>query len=137
MLHAASSAIQAVLSFETPTRAKHEICTDFHPRALRPARLQRFLIAAAHLPAGAKGAAPYMDESASREEEKAFRESFVGLRVALPDYQGGGHGVIKAVVGQVVQVVVGDDNVGWKRNEETVVTSHPDELEEAPAEEGK
>ena len=79
-----------------------------------------------------------MDESASREEEKAWRESFVGLRVALPDYQGGGHGVIKAVVGQVVQVVVGDDNVGWKRNEETVVTSHPDELEEAPlAEEGK
>ena len=76
-----------------------------------------------------------MDESASREEEKAFRESFVGLRVALPDYQGGGHGSIKAVVGQVVQVVVGDDNVGWKRNEETVVTSHPDELEEAPEEE--
>ena len=50
--------------------------------------------------------------------------------MALPEYQGGGHGVIKAVVGQVVQVVVGDDNVGWKRNEETVVTSHPDELEE-------
>ena len=78
-----------------------------------------------------------MDESASREEEKAFRESFVGLRVALPDYQGGGHGVIKAVVGQVVQVVVGDDNKGWKRNAETIVTSHLDELEEAPAEEGK
>ena len=77
-----------------------------------------------------------MDESASREEEKAFRESFVGLRVALPDYQGGGHGVIKAVVGQVVQVVVGDDNVGWNRNAELVVTSHLDELEEAP-EEGK
>ena len=76
-----------------------------------------------------------MDESASREEEKAFRESFVGLRVALPDYQGGGHGVIKAVVGQVVQVVVGDDNVGWKQNAETVVTSHLDELEEAPEEE--
>ena len=68
-------------------------------------------------------------------EERKWRESFVGLRVALPDYQGGGHGVIKAVVGQVVQVVVGDDNVGWKRNEETVVTSHPDELEEAPEEE--
>ena len=71
-----------------------------------------------------------MDESASREEEKAWRESFVGLRVALPDYQGGGHGVIKAVVGQVVQVSVGDDNVGWERNAETVVTSHFDELEE-------
>ena len=70
------------------------------------------------------------------EEEKAWRESFVGLRVALPDYQGGGHGVIKAVVGQVVQVVVGDDNVGWNRNAELVVTSHLDELEEAP-EEGK
>ena len=76
-------------------------------------------------------------EKDEAEKEKAWRESFVGLRVALPDYQGGGHGVIKAVVGQVVQVVVGDDNVGWKRNEETVVTSHPDELEEAPAEEGK
>ena len=70
------------------------------------------------------------------EEEKAWRESFVGLRVALPDYQGGGQGVIKAIVGQVVQVVVGDDNVGWKQNAETVVTSHLDELEEAP-EEGK
>ena len=69
------------------------------------------------------------------EEEKAWRESFVGLRVALPDYQGGGHGVIKAVVGQVVQVVVGDDNVGWNRNAELVVTSHLDELEEV--EEGK
>ena len=80
-------------------------------------------------------AAVLMDESASREEEKAFRESFVGLRVALPDYQGGGQGVIKAVVGQVVQVVVGDDNVGWKQNAETVVTSHLDELEEAPEEE--
>ena len=76
-----------------------------------------------------------MDESASREEEKAFRESFVGLRVALPDYQGGGQGVIKAVVGQVVHVVVGDDNKGWKRNAETIVTSHLDELEEV--EEGK
>ena len=77
-------------------------------------------------------------EDKDKAAEKAWRESFVGLRVALPDYQGGGHGVIKAVVGQVVQVVVGDDNVGWKRNEETVVTSHPDELEEAPlAEEGK
>ena len=76
-----------------------------------------------------------MDESASREEEKAFRESFVGLRVALPDYQGGGQGVIKAVVGQVVQVVVGDDNKGWKRDAETIVTSHLDELEEV--EEGK
>ena len=69
-------------------------------------------------------------EDKDKAAEKAWRESFVGLRVALPDYQGGGHGVIKAVVGQVVQVVVGDDNVGWKRNEETVVTSHPDELEE-------
>ena len=69
------------------------------------------------------------------EEEKAWRESFVGLRVALPDYQGGGQGVIKAIVGQVVQVVVGDDNVGWKQNAETVVTSHLDELEEAPEEE--
>ena len=76
-------------------------------------------------------------EDNDKAAEKAWRESFVGLRVALPNYQGGGHGVIKAVVGQVVQVVVGDDNVGWKRNEETVVTSHPDELEEAPAEEGK
>ena len=73
-------------------------------------------------------------EKDDAEIEKAFRESFVGLRVTLPDYQGGGHGVIKAVVGQVVQVVVGDDNKGWKRNEETVVTSHPDELEEAPGE---
>ena len=69
------------------------------------------------------------------EEEKKWRESFVGLRVALPDYQGGGQGVIKAIVGQVVQVVVGDDNVGWKQNAETVVTSHLDELEEAPEEE--
>jgi len=77
-----------------------------------------------------------MEDNKDKAAEKAWRESFVGLRVALPDYQGGGHGVIKAVVGQVVQVVVGDDNVGWKRNEETVVTSHPDELEEAP-EEGK
>ena len=77
-----------------------------------------------------------MDESASREEEKAFRESFVGLRVALPDYQGGGQGVIKAVVGQVVHVVVGDDNKGWNRNAETIVTSHLDELEEV-TEEGK
>ena len=76
-------------------------------------------------------------EDKDKAAEKAWRESFVGLRVALPDYQGGGHGVIKAVVGQVVQAVVGDDNVGWKRIEETVVTSHPDELEEAPAEEGK
>ena len=81
-----------------------------------------------------------MESEAARDkrEESAWRESFIGLRVALPDYQGGGHGVIKAVVGQVVQVVVGDDNVGWKRNAETVVTSHLDELEEAPlAEEGK
>ena len=75
-----------------------------------------------------------MDESASREEEKAWRESFVGLRVALPDYQGGGHGVIKAVVGQVVHVVVGDDNKGWKRDAETIVTSHLDELEEVKEE---
>ena len=70
-----------------------------------------------------------MDESASREEEKAWRESFVGLRVALPDYQGGGHGVIKAVVGQFVQVVVQGEKG------ETIVTSHMDELEEAPEEE--
>ena len=69
-------------------------------------------------------------EKDDAEKEKAFRESFVGLRVILPDYQGGGHGVIKAVVGQVVQVSVGDDNVGWERNAETVVTSHFDELEE-------
>ena len=75
-----------------------------------------------------------MDESASREEEKAFRESFVGLRVALPDYQGGGQGVIKAVVGQAVHVVVGDDNKGWKRDAETIVTSHLDELEEVKEE---
>ena len=75
-----------------------------------------------------------MDESASREEEKAFRESFVGLRVALPDYQGGGQGVIKAVVGQVVHVVVGDDNKGWKRDAETIVVSHLDELEEVKEE---
>ena len=75
-----------------------------------------------------------MDESASREEEKAFRESFVGLRVALPDYQGGGQGVIKAVVGQVVHVVVGDDNKGWKRDAETIVTSHLDELGEVKEE---
>ena len=75
-----------------------------------------------------------MDESASREEEKAFRESFVGLRVALPDYQGGGQGVIKAVVGQVVHVVVGDDNKGWKRDAETIVTSPLDELEEVKEE---
>ena len=74
-------------------------------------------------------------EKDDAEKERAWRESFVGLRVALPDYQGGGHGAIKAVVGQVVQVVVGDDNVGWKRNAETVVTSHFDELEEAPEEE--
>ena len=77
-----------------------------------------------------------MEERATdATEERKWRESFVGLRVALPDYQGGGHGVIKAVVGQVVQVVVGDDNVGWKQNAETVVTSHLDELEEAPEEE--
>ena len=75
-------------------------------------------------------------EKDDAEIEKAFRESFVGLRVTLPDYQGGGHGVIKAVVGQVVQVVVGDDNKGWERNAEYIVTSHFDELEEAP-EEGK
>ena len=69
-----------------------------------------------------------MDESASREEEKAFRESFVGLRVALPDYQGGGQGVIKAVVGQVVHVVVQGDKG------ETIVYSHLDELEEVEEE---
>ena len=70
-------------------------------------------------------------EKDDAEIEKAFRESFVGLRVTLPDYQGGGHGVIKAVVGQVVQVVVGDDNKGWKRDAEFILTSHLDELEEA------
>ena len=69
-------------------------------------------------------------EKDDAEKEKAFRESFVGLRVILPDYQGGGHGVIKAVVGQVVQVVVGDDNKGWKRDAEFILTSHLDELEE-------
>ena len=69
-------------------------------------------------------------EESDAAKERAFRESFVGLRVALPDYQGGGHGVIKAVVGQVVHVVVGDDNKGWKRDAETIVTSHLDELEE-------
>ena len=74
-------------------------------------------------------------EESDAAKERAFRESFVGLRVALPDYQGGGHGVIKAVVGQVVHVVVGDDNKGWKRDAETIVTSHLDELEEV--EEGK
>ena len=63
-------------------------------------------------------------EDKDKAAEKAWRESFVGLRVALPDYQGGGHGVIKAVVGQVVQVVVqGDEG-------ETIVVSHLDELEE-------
>ena len=76
-------------------------------------------------------------EKDDAEKEKAFRESFVGLRVTLPDYQGGGHGVIKAVVGQVVQVIVGDDNKGWKRDAEFILTSHLDELEEATAEEGK
>ena len=75
-------------------------------------------------------------EESDAAKERAFRESFVGLRVALPDYQGGGHGVIKAVVGQVVQVVVGDDNKGWERNVEYIVTSHFDELEEA-LEEGR
>jgi hypothetical protein len=89
-----------------------------------------------HAVAALEAVAPavLMDESASREEEKAFRESFVGLRVALPDYQGGGQGVIKAVVGQVVHVVVGDDNKGWKRDAETIVTSHLDELEEVKEE---
>ena len=72
-------------------------------------------------------------EKDDAEKEKAFRESFVGLRVILPDYQGGGHGVIKAVVGQVVQVVVGDDNKGWKRDAEFILTSHLDELDEEPA----
>ena len=67
-------------------------------------------------------------EKDDAEIEKAFRESFVGLRVTLPDYQGGGHGVIKAVVGQVVQVVVqGDEG-------ETIVVSHLDELEEVKEE---
>ena len=69
-----------------------------------------------------------MDESASREEEKAWRESFVGLRVALPDYQGGGQGVIKVIVGQVVQVAVQGDKG------ETIVASHLDELEEVEEE---
>ena len=69
-------------------------------------------------------------EESDAAKERAFRESFVGLRVALPDYQGGGHGVIKAVVGQVVHVVVQGDKG------ETIVYSHLDELEEAP-EEGK
>ena len=63
-------------------------------------------------------------EKDDAEKEKAFRESFVGLRVALPDYQGGGQGVIKAIVGQVVQVVVQTDKG------ETIVASHLDELEE-------
>ena len=63
-------------------------------------------------------------EESDAAKERAFRESFVGLRVTLPDYQGGGHGVIKAVVGQVVQVVVqGDEG-------ETIIVSHLDELEE-------
>ena len=67
-------------------------------------------------------------EESDAAKERAFRESFVGLRVALPDYQGGGHGVIKAVVGQVVQVVVqGDEG-------ETIVVSHLDELEEVKEE---
>ena len=73
-------------------------------------------------------------EESDAAKERAFRESFVGLRVALPDYQGGGHGVIKAVVGQVVHVVVGDDNKGWKRDAETIVASHLDELEEVKEE---
>ena len=63
------------------------------------------------------------------EEEKKWRESFVGLRVALPDYQGGGQGVIKAIVGQVVQVAVQGDKG------ETIVASHLDELEEVAEEE--
>ena len=68
-------------------------------------------------------------EDKDKAAEKAWRESFVGLRVALPDYQGGGHGVIKAVGGQVVHVVVQGDKG------ETIVYSHLDELEEV--EEGK
>ena len=67
-------------------------------------------------------------EKDDAEKEKAFRESFVGLRVTLPDYQGGGHGVIKAVVGQVVHVVVQGDKG------ETIVYSHLDELEEVEEE---
>ena len=48
--------------------------------------------------------------------------------MTLPDYQGGGHGVIKAVVGQVVHVVVQGDKG------ETIVYSHLDELEEVKEE---
>ena len=70
-----------------------------------------------------------MEERATdATEERKWRESFVGLRVALPDYQGGGHGVIKAVVGQVVHVVVQGDKG------ETIVYSHLDELEEVKEE---
>ena len=61
-------------------------------------------------------------------DEDAFKESLIGLLVTLPDYQGGGHGVIKAVVGQVVHVVVQGDKG------ETIVTSHLDELEEVKEE---
>ena len=65
-----------------------------------------------------------MEERATdATEERKWRESFVGLRVALPDYQGGGHGVIKDIKGNVVQVVVLGDKG------ETIVASHMDELE--------
>ena len=56
-------------------------------------------------------------------DEDAFKESLIGLLVTLPDYQGGGHGVIKDIVGNVVQVVVQGDKG------ETIVASHMDELE--------
>ena len=67
-------------------------------------------------------------EKDDAEKERAWRESFVGLRVALPDYQGGGQGVIKAIVGQVVRVVV------QTSKGETIVASHLDELEEVKEE---
>ena len=56
-------------------------------------------------------------------DEDAFKESLIGLLVTLPDYQGGGHGVIKDIKGNVVQVVVLGDKG------ETIVASHMDELE--------
>ena len=121
VLQAASSAIQG---------AKREsglisICHRCELRACNvPAALRTALL---HIASWGKRRCPgggvYMDE-----EEKKWRESFVGLRVALPDYQGGGHGVIKAVVGQVVHVVVQGDKG------ETIVYSHLDELEEVKEE---
>ena len=56
-------------------------------------------------------------------DEDAFKESLIRLLVTLPDYQGGGHGVIKDIKGNVVQVVVLGDKG------ETIVASHMDELE--------